>query len=61
MKTPTTLERIRKIVEAWKREDVATRAAMDTIDGILIDQDAQEQRLKTISEDARRDREVQGL
>ena len=50
-----------KIVEAWKREDVATLAAMDAIDGILTDADTQERRLKTISEDARRDRRATGV
>lgn len=44
MSPPTTLEQIRKIVEAWKREDVATLAAMDTIDGILVEQEQRRKR-----------------
>ncbi len=58
MTPPTILEQIRKVVEAWKREDMATLAAMDMIDGILIDAGKVEQRLKTISDATRHDREA---
>ena len=61
MTKKTTVQQIRAIVEAWKREDMEILTAMDAIDGILEDADVREQRLRTISEDARRDREVQGL
>lgn len=52
MSTPTILEQIRKVVEAWKREDIATLAAMDMIDGILRDAEKVWQRRKTISDAA---------
>lgn len=61
IKKKTILQQIRDVVVAWKREDIEELAAMDTIDGILVDAGKIEHRLKVISEDARRDREASGL
>ena len=60
--SPTTLERIR---ETWKRWDVSCNVliwdAMTEIGEILAEDEVREQRLKTISDDARRDRRATGV
>ncbi len=48
---------IQKIVKEWQAERMGSGYAMREVEMVLMKHDAQEPRLKTISEDARRDRE----
>jgi len=57
---PTTLERLKKVVVTWNvsRRAMRTEHAMLEVAGIVAEAETREQRLKTIAEDARRDREL---
>lgn len=53
-----TIGKIRKIVEEWQAERMGSRYAMREIDMVLDAAEKREERLKTISNVARRDRAI---
>ncbi len=57
-KQPGTIGKIRKIVEEWQAERMGSRYAMREIDVVLAAAELREERLKTISEYAKRDRKL---
>lgn len=57
---PGTVAKVMAVCEQWRVSDHRLRStyAMAKINGILIAAEVKERRLKTIAEDARRDREL---